>query len=239
MKPRSTAALVIILSSASAHAGITCHGQTPTEVGTPRADVIHGTPRADVIVGLGGNDVIRGLGGDDIICAGRGADRVFGGHGADIAYGGPGNDTIKGGLGDDTLWGDTGWDRIAGEAGSDTILGGPGDYEVLSGTDWRYNPGFSGPEIISVNWRGDIAAGDEDLCTFGPDLPTDPYSGADPVAIMCVNVHDPAYEGQPPTNRNFNPYSPHRLYQGRIEPVEAGGYGGGNEYIPSICTGGR
>src|SRR5262249_42733106 len=67
---------------------LTCHGLTPTIVGTEGDDVIEGTKGDDVIVALGGDDFVRGSYGRDTICGGDGNDSLFGSQGNDVLIGG-------------------------------------------------------------------------------------------------------------------------------------------------------
>lgn len=112
---------------------VSCHGLTPTMVGTNNRDVIHGTAGPDIIAGLGGNDVIYGLGGDDIICGGDGADVIYGGDGNDILDGDSGNDKLIGENGNDMLNGGDGDDYLYGYDGDDVLDGGNGT-DVCSGS---------------------------------------------------------------------------------------------------------
>jgi Ca2+-binding RTX toxin-like protein len=80
----------------------TCHGLTPTIVGTGANNTINGTNGPDVIVALAGADTIKGNGGDDTICGGDGPDTIDGGDGRDWIDGGASNDDIRGGSGVDT-----------------------------------------------------------------------------------------------------------------------------------------
>ena len=50
----------------------TCHGMTPTILGTGGNDVLRGTAGADVIHALGGADKVEGLGSGDRLCGGEG-----------------------------------------------------------------------------------------------------------------------------------------------------------------------
>jgi hypothetical protein len=102
----------------------TCHGLSPTRVGTALDDTITGTRGRDVIVSLGGSDTVRGNGGDDVVCGGDGADALEGGGGNDWLEGGAGSDNLSGGVGDDTLDGGADDDSLRGGRGIDTCTSG-------------------------------------------------------------------------------------------------------------------
>ncbi len=114
----------------------TCHGRTPTILGTDGPDVIDGTGGRDVIMSFGGADTIDAKGSKDRVCAGGGGDTVNGGGGkdkiwgqagADDLSGGSKSDKIKGGSGDDVIDGGSGSnDRLYGDGGTDELDGGKG-----------------------------------------------------------------------------------------------------------------
>ena len=105
----------------------TCHGLTPTRIGTALNDAITGTAGRDVIVAFGGADNVDGAGGAggaDVICGNDGPDTLKGGGGNDWIDGGASPDDIYGGAGDDTLDGGLHNDSIRGENGRDTCISG-------------------------------------------------------------------------------------------------------------------
>jgi Ca2+-binding RTX toxin-like protein len=101
-----------------------CHGLTPTRVGTAANDVITGTTGRDIIVALGGADTINGSGGADVICGGDGPDTINGQSGYDWIAGGASSDDIYGGGGDDYLDGGLHNDSLRGDDGQDTCTSG-------------------------------------------------------------------------------------------------------------------
>jgi Ca2+-binding RTX toxin-like protein len=81
-----------------------CHGATPTIVGTSKMDFLFGTEGPDVIDAGAGNDFIQSRGGDDRICGRSGDDSMLGDEGSDILDGASGDDDLDGG--DDLLFND-------------------------------------------------------------------------------------------------------------------------------------
>jgi Ca2+-binding RTX toxin-like protein len=119
------------VSSGTAKATPTCHGNPATIVGTNGDDTGHkkirGTSHADVIAGLAGKDEIVGKGANDVICGGGGGDFINAGSGQDTVYGGGAGDLILGRRGSDRLLGQAGNDRLGGGDGKrDLCSGGPG-----------------------------------------------------------------------------------------------------------------
>jgi len=112
----------------------TCHGRTPTILGTADPDVIVGTSGQDVIMSFGGGDTITSKGGKDLVCAGDGADTVDGGGGKDKIWGQGGGDDLSGGSKSDTIRGGSGNDEISGGSGSnDRLFGNSGTDDIDGG----------------------------------------------------------------------------------------------------------
>lgn len=111
-----------------------CLGETPTIVGTRRADEITGTARRDVIAGGDGDDRIESLAGDDVVCGGRGSDFIRAGRGDDDVAGGRAEDALAGAAGADRIRAGRGWvEALLGGAGDDRLRGGPGMLDSLVG----------------------------------------------------------------------------------------------------------
>jgi len=131
---------------------VSCHGRTPTIVGTEGPDVLYGTENPDVIVGLGGDDVIHGGKNDDVICGdgglSSGNDTVEGDSGADILDGQRGRDIVNGNTGADDVSGGEDADQVRGGDGADTLRGGDGG-DVLNGG--------TGPDVMLGGAGGDLA----------------------------------------------------------------------------------
>jgi Ca2+-binding RTX toxin-like protein len=111
----------------------TCHGKTPTILGTDDPDVITGKSGKDVIMSFGGADTIEAKGAKDWVCAGDGADTVDGGGGRDKIWGQGGGDDLSGGSKSDTIRGGSGNDEIFGGGGSNDRLFGDSGTDDLDG----------------------------------------------------------------------------------------------------------
>jgi RTX calcium-binding nonapeptide repeat (4 copies) len=111
----------------------TCHGFTPTLVGSIGPDVLVGGTGRDVVVGGPGADEIKGRGGDDALCGGGGADVIAGGGGDDYLNGGAGGDGLSGGAGNDVLRDRGGDDRLRGGRGNDDLRDPKGENTLVGG----------------------------------------------------------------------------------------------------------
>lgn len=129
--------VVLPAAPASSYAvGPTCHGRTPTIVGTPGDDQLEGTEGRDVILTGDGADHVLGNGGRDLICLGAGND---------FAEGGQGNDRIRAGAGDDYLADTVGYDQLTGNRGRDVLF-------ITSASGVRADGG-RGSDAISLTVR--------------------------------------------------------------------------------------
>ncbi|WP_433789948.1 calcium-binding protein [Actinoplanes sp. CA-252034] len=207
MRITVTAALIVALTGAPAHAGgkpVSATGKACTVVGTVGNDRLFGTHGYDVICGLGGNDVIKGGGGRDVVDGGPGDDDLDGENGADTVIGGAGNDRVKGGAGNDQAKGGDDTDIVDGGTGTDLVDGGPGD-DTVGGGATELDPvsggdrviggpgadtldggpgadtlaGDEGDDIVNGGDGNDVAGGDEGDDTLSGDEGSDRLDGGE------------------------------------------------------------
>lgn len=144
--------LLALTGQPSVAAGLRCHGEKVTIVGTNGPNRLVGGPGRDVIAGRGGDDVILGQGGDDVICGGGGADRVLAGPGDDLVDGDSGRDVIDGQGGHDRLW--------SGASRSDLLIGGPGnDHLMLDATSAHGLGGIGNDVLDALSGAADLEGG--------------------------------------------------------------------------------
>jgi hypothetical protein len=151
--------LLLAVPATSSAAELSCHGLTPTIVGTDGDDVINGTDGPDIIHGLDGNDVIQGSDSKDIICGGDGNDELRGGKGGDVLIGGLGDDLIVGDAGHDRMQGGKGADTLYGHDGNDRVIGGSGADHVHGGRGKDTIKGSSGNDVLIGGRQSDFVHG--------------------------------------------------------------------------------
>lgn len=134
-------------------------GNSGTQYGTSKIDLLIGNASDNIIKGSSGNDSIYGYAGDDRLHGGSGHDVLDGGDDNDTLYGSTGNDILRGGTGNNKLYGGSGNDilsvglgnnRLQGDSGRDILIAGIGETYLEGGSDediYKFSKGFGIAEV--------------------------------------------------------------------------------------------